>query len=233
MDESTASTCRSPTSGQSRNGNSIRLANECQSRTATSPQPRVGMDSRSSPATTAISEDRDCAYSTHSKSWPKRLLDPARLADLLLQGPAFRARLVDLGAQSPQALPLGQEEEVRRFQRQAGEDRDRRRFPGQPAVDGMVVAHDLPEGVGERDPESVDPQPEASAGVPQLGLQAVRQGLVGLQGVAQWPDVGDHQTGSAFATVDLVAHAAASALDVIAVLVARGDRDLRPAVRAA
>ena len=160
-------------------------------------------------------------------------LDPAGLADLLLQGAAFRARLVDLVAEPPQALPLGEEEEVRGFQGQPGEDRHARRLPGQTGVDRMVVAHDLPEGVGEGDAESVDPETEASARVVQLRFEAVDQGLVGLQGVAQGPDVRDDEAGRTLPARDLVAHPAAAALDVIAVLVAVGDRDLRPAVRTA
>jgi hypothetical protein len=69
--------------------------------------------------------------------------------------------------------------------------------------------------------------------VAQLRIQAVDQGLVGLQGVAQRTDVGDDEAGRAFAARDLVAHPAAAALDVVAVLVAAGDRDLRSAVCAA
>ena len=108
-----------------------------------------------------------------------------------------------------------------------------RRLPGQAGVDGMLVAHDLPEGIGEGHAESVDAEAEASARVVQLRVEAVDQGLVGLQGIAQRPDVRDDEARRPLAARDLVAHSAAAALDVIPVLVAVGDRDLRPAVRTA
>jgi predicted nucleic acid-binding protein len=51
------STCRSPTSGRSRNDSSIGPVGACQSRTVTSPQPRAGTGLRSPQGMTETSSD--------------------------------------------------------------------------------------------------------------------------------------------------------------------------------
>src|SRR5439155_828536 len=100
--------------------------------------------------------------------------------------------LLDLPRQSAHGFALGEEEVVGELEQHAAEDRDAHDLPEQRHPDLAFLEPDLPDRVGDPEPDAVDADAEAGAGVAQLRLQSGLLHLVGVQRVLERADVGQH-----------------------------------------